>query len=152
MLRWRWAGLATVVILAGLFAYLNGGERVTIDFGFATLYRISLVGTGLHRLPARDDGHVRGRDRTRPAGAADAPRPAERAASPPGRSAFASRRARALVVDPRIASGTLALALEPGSVTDAFGPLAFAFALAPEPGSVTDAFGPLALALALALG
>jgi uncharacterized integral membrane protein len=44
MLRWRWAGLATVVILAGLFAYLNGGERVTIDFGFATLYRISLVG------------------------------------------------------------------------------------------------------------
>jgi uncharacterized integral membrane protein len=44
MLRWRWAVLALVVILAGLFAYLNGGERVTLYLGFATLYRISLVG------------------------------------------------------------------------------------------------------------
>ncbi len=44
MLRWRWAALALVVVLAGLFAYLNGGERVTLYLGFATLYRISLVG------------------------------------------------------------------------------------------------------------
>jgi uncharacterized integral membrane protein len=44
MERFRWVGLALVVILAGLFAYFNGGERVTLYLGFATLYRISLVG------------------------------------------------------------------------------------------------------------
>lgn len=40
----RWAGLALVVVGAGLFAYLNGGERVTLHLGFTTLYRIPLVG------------------------------------------------------------------------------------------------------------
>lgn len=40
----RWAGLVLVVLLAGLFAYFNGGERVTLNLGFAVLYRISLVG------------------------------------------------------------------------------------------------------------
>ncbi|MBA2668924.1 MAG: hypothetical protein H0U67_00965 [Gemmatimonadetes bacterium] len=45
MVRWaRWIGLAAIVLLVGLFAYLNGGERVTLYLGFATLYRISLVG------------------------------------------------------------------------------------------------------------
>lgn len=44
MVRWRWVGLVVVMLLAGLFAYLNGGERVTLYLGFATLYRISLVG------------------------------------------------------------------------------------------------------------
>jgi len=43
--RWvKWVGLALVVVLAGLFAYLNGGERVTLYLGFTTIYRISLVG------------------------------------------------------------------------------------------------------------
>jgi uncharacterized integral membrane protein len=45
MLHWgRWVGLALVVVLAGVFAYLNGGERVTLYLGVTILYRISLVG------------------------------------------------------------------------------------------------------------
>jgi uncharacterized integral membrane protein len=45
MVRWaRWIGLAAIVLLVGLFAYFNGGERVTLYLGFAILYRISLVG------------------------------------------------------------------------------------------------------------
>jgi hypothetical protein len=45
MHRWgRWAGLGLAVLLAGLFAYFNGGERVTLHVGFTILYRISLVG------------------------------------------------------------------------------------------------------------
>jgi uncharacterized integral membrane protein len=44
MRSWRWVGLTLVVLFAGLFAYLNGGERVTLYLGFTTLYRISLVG------------------------------------------------------------------------------------------------------------
>jgi|GEM_PF-2416446 len=45
MSRWaKWLGLLIVVTLAGLFAYFNGGERVTLYLGFTTLYRISLVG------------------------------------------------------------------------------------------------------------
>jgi uncharacterized integral membrane protein len=45
MHRWsRIAGIAAIVILAGVFALLNSGERVTVYLGFTILYRISLVG------------------------------------------------------------------------------------------------------------
>jgi hypothetical protein len=40
----RWVGVALLVIAAGLFSFLNAGERVTLDLGIFTLYRISLVG------------------------------------------------------------------------------------------------------------
>lgn len=36
--------MALLVIVAALFSFLNAGERVTLDLGFAVLYRISLVG------------------------------------------------------------------------------------------------------------
>lgn len=39
----RWGTLLLVALLAGLFAYLNAGHRVTLSLGFITLYRISLV-------------------------------------------------------------------------------------------------------------
>ncbi|MEX0912507.1 MAG: hypothetical protein WD031_03675, partial [Gemmatimonadota bacterium] len=40
----RWAGVALLVFVAGYFSFLNAGERVTLNVGFTTLYRISLVG------------------------------------------------------------------------------------------------------------
>lgn len=40
----RWVGVALLVIAAGFFSFLNSGERVTLNVGVATLYRISLVG------------------------------------------------------------------------------------------------------------
>jgi uncharacterized integral membrane protein len=40
---WRWAGLAVIGALAALFASFNAGERVALNLGFATLYRVPLV-------------------------------------------------------------------------------------------------------------
>lgn len=40
----RWVGVALLVTLAAFFSFLNAGERVTINIGFTTLYRVSLVG------------------------------------------------------------------------------------------------------------
>lgn len=43
MSRARWLGLLAVALGSGLFAYWNAGQRVTLDLGVLTLYRISLV-------------------------------------------------------------------------------------------------------------
>lgn len=37
-------GVITLVLVSGLFSFLNAGERVTLNIGVTTLYRISLVG------------------------------------------------------------------------------------------------------------
>lgn len=43
--RWgRSAAVLLLVLMAGIFSFLNAGERVTLNVGFTTLYRISLVG------------------------------------------------------------------------------------------------------------
>jgi uncharacterized integral membrane protein len=42
MKRWRWAILLLVAILAGAFAYLNGGERIALNLGFTVLFRVPL--------------------------------------------------------------------------------------------------------------
>ncbi|HEX6926166.1 MAG TPA: LapA family protein [Longimicrobiaceae bacterium] len=42
-LAWRWAALALIALLAALFASFNTGERVALDLGFTTLYRVPLV-------------------------------------------------------------------------------------------------------------
>jgi hypothetical protein len=43
--KWqRWLAVAALVAAAGVFSFLNSGERVTVNVGVATLYRISLVG------------------------------------------------------------------------------------------------------------
>ena len=41
--RWRWLGVAFIVLLAGVFAYLNSGERVAIHLGLFVLYQVPLV-------------------------------------------------------------------------------------------------------------
>jgi uncharacterized integral membrane protein len=42
--RWvRWGGLTLIGIVAALVASFNAGERVALNLGFATLYRIPLV-------------------------------------------------------------------------------------------------------------
>jgi uncharacterized integral membrane protein len=38
----RWATLLAVVLLTGVFSYLNAGQRITLHLGFTTLYRLSL--------------------------------------------------------------------------------------------------------------
>jgi hypothetical protein len=40
----RWLGVGSLVLVATLFSFLNAGERVTLNLGFTTVYRISLVG------------------------------------------------------------------------------------------------------------
>ena len=40
----RRLGVAGLVLAAAIFSFLNAGERVTLNIGFTTLYRISLVG------------------------------------------------------------------------------------------------------------
>jgi uncharacterized integral membrane protein len=40
----RWIAIAAVVLLAAIFAYLNGNDLTTLNFGFAVLYQVSLVG------------------------------------------------------------------------------------------------------------
>lgn len=89
---WRWAALALIALLAGLFAAFNAGERVALNLGFTMLYRIPLVPlifvvflagmttmflVGIRqdmrvRQALRDAGfaeRARERDRDRPAGA-----------------------------------------------------------------------------------
>ena len=44
MRKTRWVFLTIVAVLAGLFAYLNAGERATLNLGFVVLYRLSLPG------------------------------------------------------------------------------------------------------------
>ncbi len=39
----RWLLLALAVILAGAFAYLNSGERVSLDLGLFALFRVPLA-------------------------------------------------------------------------------------------------------------
>ena len=42
--RWvRWGGLTLIGIVAALVASFNSRERVALDLGFATIYRIPLV-------------------------------------------------------------------------------------------------------------
>jgi uncharacterized integral membrane protein len=38
----RWVALFAIVVVSGLFSYLNAGQRVTLHLGFTTLYRLSL--------------------------------------------------------------------------------------------------------------
>ena len=40
----RRIGIGSLVLVSGIFSFLNAGERVTIDVGFTVLYRVSLVG------------------------------------------------------------------------------------------------------------
>ena len=40
----RWTAVSLLVLIAGLFSFLNAGERVAVNLGFTTIYRISLVG------------------------------------------------------------------------------------------------------------
>ena len=40
----RWTSVALLVAVAGLFSFLNAGERVALNLGFTTIYRISVVG------------------------------------------------------------------------------------------------------------
>jgi hypothetical protein len=40
----RWIGVVLLVLAAGFFSFLNAGERVTLNLGVTTFYRISLVG------------------------------------------------------------------------------------------------------------
>ncbi len=40
-MRWgRWVGLLLLALAAGLFAYLNAGERVSLHLGVAVIYRV----------------------------------------------------------------------------------------------------------------
>ena len=39
----RWLPLALAVLLAGAFAYLNSGERVSLNLGVLMLFRLPLV-------------------------------------------------------------------------------------------------------------
>lgn len=40
---WRWAGVAAIVILAGVFSWLNSGESAALHFGLFDLYQIPVV-------------------------------------------------------------------------------------------------------------
>ena len=40
----RWAAVAILVVVAGMFSFLNAGERVAVNVGYTVIYRISLVG------------------------------------------------------------------------------------------------------------
>lgn len=40
----RWIGPVAIALIATFFAYLNAGERVAINLGFAYLYRLPLSG------------------------------------------------------------------------------------------------------------
>lgn len=40
----RWAAVGVLVVVAAFFSFLNAGERVSLDIGVTTLYRVSLVG------------------------------------------------------------------------------------------------------------
>lgn len=40
----RRLGIAGLFVAAAVFSFLNGGERVSLNVGVTTLYRISLVG------------------------------------------------------------------------------------------------------------
>jgi uncharacterized integral membrane protein len=40
---WRWLGLALIAILAGVFGFLNAGERVAVNLGPFVLYQLPLV-------------------------------------------------------------------------------------------------------------
>ena len=40
----RRIGISALVLVAAVFSFLNAGERVSLNIGFTTLYRISLVG------------------------------------------------------------------------------------------------------------
>ena len=40
----RRLGIFGLVVVSGLFSFLNAGERVTLNAGFTAFYRISLVG------------------------------------------------------------------------------------------------------------
>lgn len=40
----RRIGIGALIFAAAVFSFLNAGERVSLNLGFTTLYRISLVG------------------------------------------------------------------------------------------------------------
>ncbi len=40
----RRLGISMLILVAAAFSFLNAGERVSLNMGFTTLYRISLVG------------------------------------------------------------------------------------------------------------
>lgn len=39
----RWLPLLAIVLLSGLFAYFNTGERVTLNLGVTVIYQVRLV-------------------------------------------------------------------------------------------------------------
>lgn len=41
--RWRWVGLGAITLLAGVFGFLNSGERVAVHLGALVLYQVPLV-------------------------------------------------------------------------------------------------------------
>lgn len=90
---WRWVGVAAIVILAGVFSWLNSGERAALHFGLFNVYQIPVVtvfyvsfllGMGtMFLLGLRHDLRVRRLLRER--GFAEEPRPEPRPidSSPP---------------------------------------------------------------------
>jgi uncharacterized integral membrane protein len=40
---WRWAGVAAIVILAGVFSWFNSGESAALHFGLFNVYQIPVV-------------------------------------------------------------------------------------------------------------
>ena len=42
-MRWRWAALGGIALLAGIFGYFNSGESIALHLGFFVLYQVPLV-------------------------------------------------------------------------------------------------------------
>ncbi|HEX2079819.1 MAG TPA: hypothetical protein VHG08_19035 [Longimicrobium sp.] len=79
----RWLPIAAVTLFAACFAWLNRGERIAVDVGFATFYRVPLTVVlflaflagmlSMLLLSLRQD--VRMREELRARGLLDAPPP-----------------------------------------------------------------------------
>ena len=39
----RWGGVAIIIVLAGIFSWLNSGESVALHFGLFVVYQIPIV-------------------------------------------------------------------------------------------------------------
>lgn len=39
----RWGGVAVIVVLAGIFSWLNSGETVALHFGLFVVYQLPIV-------------------------------------------------------------------------------------------------------------
>jgi hypothetical protein len=88
---WRWAGVAAIVILAGVFSWFNSGESAALHFGLFNVYQIPVVtifyvsfllGMGtMFLLGLRHDLRIRRLLRER--GILEEPRPEARRIEPP---------------------------------------------------------------------